>query len=67
MKKCKCNDEACECMEEEVLTKDEKKKKVGIIVGIGTGIAAIGAAVAGILFFKKKKEEKEETEDIFED
>ena len=64
MKKCKCNDEECEFVEEkEVLTENEKKKRVGIIAGVGAGIAAIGAAVAGIFIAKKKRESKEEQEE----
>ena len=64
MKKCKC-EEKCECMNEEVPTTCvcpdpvDKKKKVGILVGIGTGIAAIGGAIAGVFVWKKKKEKEE--------
>jgi len=69
MKKFKCNDEHCECMNEEVPTTNvsptpkDGKKKAGIILGIGAGIAAVGAAIAGIFIAKKKAEKEEEFED----
>ena len=69
MKKFKCNDENCECMNEEIPTTNvsptpkDGKKKVGIILGIGAGIAAVGAAIAGIFIAKKKAEKEEEFED----
>lgn len=48
-------------------TPKDTKKKVGLIVGIGAGIAAIGAAVAGIFIAKKRKEENEEVDSFKED
>ena len=63
-KECECKE--CECKEVPTtcVAPDAKdsKKKVGIIVGIGAGLAAVGAAIAGIFVAKKKREEKEEEE-----
>ena len=61
-KECEC--EECERVDipETCVAPDAKdaKKKVGIIVGVGTALATVGAAVAGLFIWKKKKEEKEE-------
>lgn len=59
-KECECNEVPTTCVAPDA--KEAKKKKVGIIVGIGAGLAAVGAAVAGIFISKKKKEFKEEDE-----